>query len=144
MTQPALMSPAVVNSQLALRTRFCVTAALMLGIAALAVSPAGGPSAALLAAALVGLAWWVTRDGATASGSALSGNQVLLLVLAVGGAGVLVVTGASSRPLHGLAAAPFVMTAFALSSHNARDLRTAVLAASASLGVLSVADDRSG
>ena len=72
----------------------------------------------------------------------MTGNQALLLVLALGGAAVLIAAGAASRPLHGLAVAPFAMAAFALSSQNSRDLRSGVLAGAASLLVLSAADAR--
>lgn len=123
-----------------------VVAALVPGLLALALSPAGGLPAALLDAALLAAALWLGRapTPATRPGASMSANQVLLLLLATGGAGVLVLSGAGSRPLHGLAVAPFAMAAFALSSGNSRDLRSGVAAAGASLGVLSVADPRSG
>lgn len=126
-----------------------VTCAVLLGLGALALSPAGGPTAALLDAALLAVALWLGRRQIEArdserNPSAMSANQTLLLLLALGGAAVLIATGASSRPLHGLAVAPFGMAAFAVSSGNGRDLRSAVMAASASLGILSVADDRPG
>jgi transglutaminase-like putative cysteine protease len=130
------------------RVKLTISAGLLLGILAIGMSPAGGPSAALLDLALLGLALWLSRGASPAPGTpgakpgAMSGNQALLLALALGGAAVLVVSGAASRPLHGLAVAPFAMAAFALSSHNSRDLRSGVLAAAASLLVLSVADDR--
>jgi transglutaminase-like putative cysteine protease len=130
------------------RVKLTIGAGLLLGILAIGISPAGGPSAALLDIALLGLALWLSRGSSPAPATpaakpgAMSANQALLLVLALGGAAVLVVSGAASRPLHGLAVAPFAMAAFALSSHNSRDLRSGVLAAAASLLVLSMADDR--
>ena len=147
MVSPARVTQVELRRQLMDRVKLTVSAGLLLGILAIATSPAGGPSAALLDVALLGLALWVSRlpspDPLTAAGKpgAMTGNQALLLVLAVGGAAVLVVSGAASRPLHGLAVAPFAMAAFALSSHNSRDLRSGVLAAGAALLVLSVADD---
>ncbi|MDX6254346.1 MAG: protein-glutamine gamma-glutamyltransferase [Frankiales bacterium] len=130
------------------RVKLTTAAGLLLGIVGISLGPAGGPSAGLLDLALLGLALWLGRgpspDHGSAAGkqAALSGNQALLLILAVGGAAVLVASGAASRPLHGLAVAPFAMAAFALSSHNSRDLRSGLFAAAASLLVLSVADDR--
>src|SRR4051812_29086553 len=132
------------------RAKLTIAGGLVLGIAGIAMSDAGGPSAALLDVALLGLALWLGRSPsvapavtrAPASNSAMTGNQALLLVLALGGAAVLVAAGAASRPLHGLAVAPFAMAAFALSSQNSRDLRSGVLAAGASLLVLSSADSR--
>jgi protein-glutamine gamma-glutamyltransferase len=128
------------------RVKLTVAGGLSFGLLGIAVSDAGGPSAGLLGMALLGLALWLgrtpTAPGATARGGAMTGNQALLLVLALGGAAVLIAAGAASRPLHGLAVAPFAMAAFALSSHNSRDLRSGVLAAVASLLVLSSADDR--
>jgi protein-glutamine gamma-glutamyltransferase len=129
------------------RVKLTIATALLFGILGMTLSPAGGPSAGLLDLALLCLALWLSRgpSPAPAAGSnsgGMTGNQALLLVLALGGAAVLVVAGAASRPLHGLAVAPFAMAAFALSSHNSRDLRSGVLAALASLLVLSAADDR--
>ena len=119
---------------------------MLVGAAALAGSPAGGPAAAALATALLGLGLWLSRGPAptwsTGNGGTMSANQALLLLLALGGAAVLVGAGATSRPMHGLAVAPFAMAAFALSSYNSRDLRSGVLAAAAGLLVLSAADDR--
>ena len=130
------------------RVKRTIAAGLLFGIAGIALSDAGGPSAALLDIALLGLALWLGRSSLAQavttrpSNSAMTGNQALLLVLALGGAAVLIAAGAASRPLHGLAVAPFAMAAFALSSQNSRDLRSGVLAAAASLLVLSAADAR--
>jgi transglutaminase-like putative cysteine protease len=134
--------------QLMDRVKLTTAAGLLLGIVGISLGPAGGPSAGLLDLALLGLGLWLSRgptpDHRSAAGrpGALSGNQALLLILALGGAAVLVASGAASRPMHGLAVAPFAMAAFALSSHNSRDLRSGLFAAAASLLVLSVADDR--
>ena len=132
------------------RVKLTIAGGLVLGIIGIGLSDAGGPSAALLDIALLCLALWLGRSSALApvltrapaSNSAMTGNQALLLVLALGGAAVLITAGAASRPLHGLAVAPFAMAAFALSSQNSRDLRSGVLAAAASLLVLSAADSR--
>ncbi|BEP16078.1 hypothetical protein acdb102_43890 [Acidothermaceae bacterium B102] len=130
------------------RVKRTIAAGLLCGIAGIALSDAGGPSAALLDVALLGLALWLGRSSLAQvvttkpSNSAMTGNQALLLVLALGGAAVLIAAGAASRPLHGLAVAPFAMAAFALSSQNSRDLRSGVLAGAASLLVLSAADAR--
>ena len=152
MVSDALLSDRWLELRQALvdRAKLTIAAGLMLGIAGIAMSDAGGPSAALLDVALLGLALWLGRSPsvapavtrAPASNSAMTGNQALLLVLALGGAAVLIAAGAASRPLHGLAVAPFAMAAFALSSQNSRDLRSGVLAAGASLLVLSSADSR--
>ena len=111
--------PSPLRRALLARVKLMISVGLIFGMLAMAVSPAGGPSAALLDLALLGLALWLSRGpspepaAGNARNGAMTGNQALLLVLALGGAAVLVAAGAASRPLHGLAVAPFAMAAFA-------------------------------